>query len=199
MASVYTITIIPYQTYTIYLYLKNCGTVNCNSIQRETGQNWSFSAGIQMTSLLVEDWLFTCLCPFVPSKINSSAAPELRNYRDMGTDTTWYQTQFTACCLTKDKMYESYSPWKGHCFAQLPSAGAACGVETQIDKSEMTLKQRQEGHRLFVCPLDKVGVEETQSRVGWVTCTFLITEVKWLNKEEQSESKLSKRLMKIWL
>lgn len=55
MASVYTITIIPYQTYIIYLYFKNCGTVNCNSIQRETGQNLSFSAGIQMTSLLVED------------------------------------------------------------------------------------------------------------------------------------------------
>lgn len=51
-------------------------------------------------------------------------------------------------------------------FAQLPSAGAARGVESQIDKSEMTLKQRQDGCRLFVCPLDKV--EETQSRAGCV-------------------------------
>lgn len=97
-------------------------------------------------------------------------------------NTTWYQTQYAACCLTKDETYESYSPWKGHCFAQLPSAGAAWGVESQIDKSEMTLKQRQEGCRLFVCPLDKVGVEETQSRAAWLVCALLTIAVKWLNK-----------------
>lgn len=53
--------------------------------------------------------------------------------------------QFTVCCLTKEEMYESYSPWKGHCFAQLPSARAARGVESQIDKSQMTLKQKAGG------------------------------------------------------
>lgn len=56
----------------------------------------------------------------------------------------WYGQTFhdtvrnSLCCLQKD---ESYSSRKGHCFAQLPSAaGAAPGVESQIDKSEVTLK-----------------------------------------------------------
>jgi len=62
----------------------------------------------------------------------------------MGAHTTKYQMQFAACYFTKDEMYESFSPWKGHSFAQPPSAGAARGVESQIDNSEMTLKQRQE-------------------------------------------------------
>lgn len=34
---------------------------------------------------------------------------------------------------------------KGHCCAQLPSAGAARGVKSHVDKTEVTLTQRQEG------------------------------------------------------
>lgn len=100
-------------------------------------------------------------------------------------NTTWYQTQFVARCLTKDETYESYSPWKGHCFAQLPSAGAAWGVESQIDKSEMTLKQRQDGCRLFVCPFDKVGVEETQSRA--VLLVLLTIAVKMTKQRKRKK------------
>lgn len=83
-------------------------------------------------------------------------------------------------------MYESYSPRKGHCFARLPSAGAAWGVESQIDKSEMTLKQRQEGCRQFVCPLDKVGAEKT--RAGCMVCA-LHTIAGEMTQERRSNKK----------
>lgn len=119
--------------------------------------------------------VFTCLsfCPPV-LRLRSYAITVVRS------NTTWYHTRFTVCCLTKEQTHESYSPWKGHCFAQLPSARAARGVESHRDKSEMTLKQRNEGCRLFICPRDEVGAEETQSRAGWVVPR--IFAVKWSNK-----------------
>lgn len=155
----------------------------------EADSNCEFSTGIQMTSQLVCAYIsvFTCLCPFVPCKINSSAAPQLCN--NGGTGKHYMIPDAIHCVLlyTKDEMYESYSPWKGHCFAQLPSAGAAWGVESQIDKSEMTLKQIEDGCRLFVCPLDKAGAKETQSRVGWVVCALFSIAVKWLNKGRKNK------------
>lgn len=45
----------------------------------------------------------------------------------------------------KDETHESYSRRKGHCLAQLPSAGAARGVKSHGDKTGMTLTQRRGG------------------------------------------------------
>lgn len=80
------------------------------------------------------------MCAFVDTKTSICAAQELCNNGDMGTDSTWYEMQLAARCFVKDETYESHSPWKGHCFAQPPSAGTALGVQHQIDQTEMTLK-----------------------------------------------------------
>lgn len=47
-------------------------------------------------------------------------------------------------------MFESSSLWKGHYFAQLPPVRAAQGVKSHTDKSELTLKWRQEGKQLYI-------------------------------------------------
>lgn len=129
--------------------------------------------------------VFTCLCPFVPSKINKLCGSGVMQWQWYGL--TLHDARYNSlhACLTKDEMYESYSPWKGHCFAQLPS-GTAWGVESHIDKSEMTLKQRKEGYRLLVCPLDQVGYRE-EAVICWIGClrtSYCCSEI-IKTKEEQ--------------
>lgn len=120
--------------------------------------------------------VFTCLCPFVPSKINlfRSTVMQWHMYGRALRDT---RRNSPHVAFMKDETYESYSLWKGHCFAQLPSAGAVRGVESHVDRSEMTLKQRQEGGRLLVCPLYEAGAETAQSCERLAACA-----ASWLNK-----------------
>lgn len=70
------------------------------------------------------------------------------------------------------------------CSATFSRSCPGCWVS---DKSEMTLKQRQEGCRLFVCPLEKLGAKETQSSAGYVVC--LTIAVRWLNKGKAIKEK----------
>lgn len=92
-------------------------------------------------------------CSFVPSKVNNAAVAGLCNDGGTGGERVWGAGTLRSrripphVASPKDETHESYSRCKGHCLAQLPSAGAARGVKSHGDKTEMTLTQRRRGIR----------------------------------------------------